>query len=156
LTAPAYWTDADDAELDALVHEFIVGLWQHRETCRACESGGGLWCDRTRAALGAVLDWRQGRILRSKAEWLRIRELARSQLADARLTEPQGRRQGSLTALHSAVAAELARNPRASANAVARSVGGRRQDVLCAVREQRGSPTRFPAPGNHRDETGLQ
>jgi hypothetical protein len=48
------------------------------------------------------------------------------------------------------VAVYLAEHPEASANAVHLEVGGRRQDVLRAVREVR---SRFLTAGNHPEET---
>jgi hypothetical protein len=45
-------------------------------------------------------------------------------------------------------AAFLLEQPYASANAVARSVPGRRQDVLWAVRELRAAHSRFRSPEN--------
>ncbi len=32
----AFWTDADAAELDVLVHTLVVDFWAHREWCAAC------------------------------------------------------------------------------------------------------------------------
>lgn len=42
--------------------------------------------------------------------------------------------------------------PAASANEIHEAIGGRRQDVLRAVRETR---SRFPTAGNHEPEAGL-
>lgn len=36
MTAAIWWTDADQAELDVLVHELSVGYFEHREHCAAC------------------------------------------------------------------------------------------------------------------------
>lgn len=48
------------------------------------------------------------------------------------------------------VAAFLVENPDASANRVALSVPGRREDVLWAVRELRAASPRFRTPGNRQ------
>ena len=72
----SWWTAADSAELDVLVLEFIRVHASHAAGCDVCRERG-LWCDRLRAAFEAVLDWKYGRELRSKATWLRLRELER-------------------------------------------------------------------------------
>ena len=36
---PAWWTAADEAELDVLVHALVAGYWEHRERCAACRPG---------------------------------------------------------------------------------------------------------------------
>jgi hypothetical protein len=77
--APCWWTPADDAELDVLFDEF-VGIWhRHRDNCETCSSGP--WCDGLRDCFQIVLDWKRGRELRSKAEWLRVRERVRQEAA---------------------------------------------------------------------------
>jgi hypothetical protein len=77
-----WWTAADQAELDVLIHAFVDAVWAHRARCSTCASGG-LWCVPLREALEAVLDWRWSRLLRSKAAWLREREWLREQARDA-------------------------------------------------------------------------
>jgi hypothetical protein len=72
------------------------------------------------------------------------------ELAMARpLSERTSARQAELRA---DVATMLALHPNVTANAVARSLGGRRSDVLRAVRELRGRPRAVPAPGNRVSE----
>jgi hypothetical protein len=73
LAAQPWWTAADDAELDLLVHEFVKAAFRHREACATCRAGGP-WCQPLREAFEAALDWRDGRSFRSKAAWLRLRE----------------------------------------------------------------------------------
>jgi hypothetical protein len=71
-----YWTEADDAELDVLLDEFTGIYYRHRERCVHC--GSGPWCEPMRDAFDVVLEWRRGRMLRSKADWLRAREQVRA------------------------------------------------------------------------------
>jgi hypothetical protein len=60
------WTAADAAELDVLLWE-LTGRWfEHRDTCPLRP------CPHLRDAIETVLDWRQGRILRTRAEQLRL------------------------------------------------------------------------------------
>jgi hypothetical protein len=68
--APGWWTRADDAELDVLVHELVEGYFTHREGCRAEP------CPHLADAIEAVLTWRRGRMLRSWAAHLRARQVA--------------------------------------------------------------------------------
>ena len=56
--------------------------------------------------------------------------------------------------LRADVAALLALHPAASANAVCRSLGGRRSDVLRAVRELRTRVSAVPEPRNRASEKG--
>ena len=39
MTAPAWWTAADAAELGVLVDELSRGYHEHRERCVACQPG---------------------------------------------------------------------------------------------------------------------
>jgi hypothetical protein len=75
LAAQLWWTAADEAELDLLVHEFVKTAFRHREACAICRAGGP-WCRPLSEAFEVVLDWRAGRVLRSKADWLRARQEA--------------------------------------------------------------------------------
>lgn len=75
MNARPWWTEADAAELDVLVHEFVRVAFLHRNRCTECQKGGP-WCERLRDAFEAVTEWRDYRDLRSKAEWLRAREAA--------------------------------------------------------------------------------
>ena len=110
------WTQADDAELDVLVHALVFDFWEHRKKCRACRGEPcpdleawrahkaecracqgdapltfGLPCEHHKAflehnrrgcplclpcphlqkAIAEVVDWREVRILLSRAEALR-------------------------------------------------------------------------------------
>jgi hypothetical protein len=70
---PAWWTAADQAELDVLVWKFVDHFLEHRDRCAVCAEGWR-WCDNVREALDTILEWRKFRHLLSKAEHLR-REL---------------------------------------------------------------------------------
>lgn len=61
-----WWTEADRAELNLFTHELVNAFLTHRD-----KHGTRCNCDFASKAVGAFLDWREGRILRSKAEWLR-------------------------------------------------------------------------------------
>lgn len=74
-----FWTAADGAELDVLVFEFVRVHEVHVPACEVCRQRGP-WCPRLLGAFDAVLDWRQGRELRSQAAWLRRRELERERM----------------------------------------------------------------------------
>jgi hypothetical protein len=65
-----WWTPADQAELDLLAFEFVRAARVHRLECLICLAGGP-WCPRLAEAFAAVLEWRDGRELRSRAAWLR-------------------------------------------------------------------------------------
>ena len=65
-----WWTEADDAELDVLVHELVHGVFEHRPRCARCADGYPP-CPHVREAIEAVLEWRAARALLSRAEWLR-------------------------------------------------------------------------------------
>ncbi len=111
----AWWTDADAAELDVLLHELSVGYFEHRarceacspepcpvlvswrshiEECPACRGDAPLTfgppcqrkrrfidhgrdcvrcnpCPSLRLAIELVVQWREAREFRSRAEWLR-------------------------------------------------------------------------------------
>jgi hypothetical protein len=64
-----WWTDADAAELDAIVHELVRAAWAHRD-CAHCNEGG-TWCPAMREAAEAAFEWRRARALLSRAEFLR-------------------------------------------------------------------------------------
>jgi len=74
-----YWTAADAAELDVLIFEFVRVRELHVPACAVCREHGP-WCARLLASLEAVLEWREGRLLRSKAAWLRLREIERERM----------------------------------------------------------------------------
>jgi len=68
--ARRWWTDADQAELDLLIHEFARAAALHHERCSSCREAGR-WCSALSDACEALLEWREGRLLRSRAEYLR-------------------------------------------------------------------------------------
>ena len=74
-----YWTPADAAELDVLLHAFVQVHARHLPTCAVC-SGYGPWCQPLRDSFDAILEWREGRELRSKATYLRLREFERERM----------------------------------------------------------------------------
>jgi hypothetical protein len=78
LTDQPWWSVADQAELDVVVHELVRVAFVHRERCSVCSAGGS--CRAMGEAIAAAIEWRDGRVLRSKAEWLRIRQRARVEL----------------------------------------------------------------------------
>lgn len=73
------WTAADSAELDLLFFAFVRAHATHAEGCEMCREPGP-WCDRLRGAFDVILEWMRGRELRSKAAWLRSRELERERI----------------------------------------------------------------------------
>lgn len=72
-TRPQWWTPADQAELDVLLWDFTAGAFAHREQCSHCREGGP-WCTPLVDAFEAVLEWREGRTLRTRATALRARQ----------------------------------------------------------------------------------
>lgn len=73
---PAWWTPADQAELDLVIQELVRAGWAHRE-CARCKMLGR-WCEPMAEAAEAVLDWKRGRELRSRAAHLRRLEERRA------------------------------------------------------------------------------
>lgn len=65
-----HWTAADQAELDVLLWELVTIFRRHRLHCTECLLGRS-FCDPMRACVEIVIDWRERRLLRSKADWLR-------------------------------------------------------------------------------------
>jgi hypothetical protein len=59
------WTAADAAELDCLVWALADGWHNHRRTCDLEP------CSHLQEAIREVLDWREARILLSRADALR-------------------------------------------------------------------------------------
>jgi hypothetical protein len=70
LSSRPWWTPADDAELDLRARELVDEVFAHRERCALCATGYPP-CPHVTAAIEAVVDWRELRILRSLAAWLR-------------------------------------------------------------------------------------
>jgi hypothetical protein len=66
----AWWTPADAAELDLIVRELVDNAFLHRSKCEICIAGER--CPKLRAAIEAVVEWRDLRVLASKAAWLRM------------------------------------------------------------------------------------
>jgi hypothetical protein len=69
-----WWTPADRAELDVLLHELVDAVHDHRERgCRVCAAG---WppCPKVQKAIAIVERWREARILISRARWERSRQ----------------------------------------------------------------------------------
>lgn len=68
-----WWTPADQAELEALTWALADAYHEHREHCLICRKDDwGKQCPQLREAIQIVLDWRQSRILHSKARYLRL------------------------------------------------------------------------------------
>jgi hypothetical protein len=66
---PPYWTEADEAELAAVVFALIRDHADHRKRCPACQTGGP--CLSVRQAIEYAVEWAHYRHLLSRAEWLR-------------------------------------------------------------------------------------
>lgn len=75
-----WWTEADQAEFAVHVKEFLDVVFLHKEWCLECQGiyswckGRRCWCDDLLKAFQQLMDWRQARILVSKAEWLRVQQ----------------------------------------------------------------------------------
>lgn len=64
--------------MDVLTWVLVQAIERHEQGCvlwkaEAAEFGMG-WCPHLTVALGLVLEWREYRVLKSKAAWLRRRE----------------------------------------------------------------------------------
>jgi hypothetical protein len=70
LRSMPWWTPADAAELDLLVHELVDDVYEHRQDCERCAAGHPP-CPWVNAAIKRVAEWREDRMLRSRAAWLR-------------------------------------------------------------------------------------
>jgi hypothetical protein len=74
LRAQPWWTPADRADLDAFAHELVDAVHAHRGAgCELCAAGYPP-CPVVREAIKRVVEWRQGRMLLSRATWLRARQ----------------------------------------------------------------------------------
>jgi hypothetical protein len=82
LRAQPWWTPADRAELELIAHRLVDGVFAHRTGCETC-AAGDLPCPHVRAAIEAVVEWRDLRVLLSRAEWLRARQDELDQAAEA-------------------------------------------------------------------------
>jgi hypothetical protein len=87
LSEQPWWTAADRAELELFVHEFVDDILEHRMRCSRCGAGYPP-CPWVRAAIERVVEWRDVRVLRSKAVWLRVRQ----EELDQAVMEQAGRR----------------------------------------------------------------
>ena len=74
------WTEADQAELDALIWELVSRVPEHRARCSRCEAEArtGFPCLHVGEAIDAVLGWVDARRLLSRAQYLRRREEGRA------------------------------------------------------------------------------
>jgi hypothetical protein len=62
----AFWTRADQAEQDVLLWAVVDGWHRHRRTCDLEP------CPHLQAAIREICDWREARILLSRAQALRV------------------------------------------------------------------------------------
>jgi hypothetical protein len=91
LRSTPWWTPADRAELAVYVHELVDDVHEHRVAgCEPC-SAGYPPCPWVRAAVERIIEWRDDRVLRSRAAWLRERE-DRLDHVDPRGDRASGRR----------------------------------------------------------------
>jgi hypothetical protein len=74
ITPARWWTEADKAELSLLVYEFTGAVALHDAQCGTCRARGE-WCAALSDACNALLEWREGRMLASKAAFLRSEEV---------------------------------------------------------------------------------
>ena len=66
LDSQPWWTEADQAELNARTWLFVELAFDHK-SCAACRHG---WCPVLLEDFDRLLVWRQARIIASKAEFL--------------------------------------------------------------------------------------
>ena len=66
----ADWTEADQAELDLLIHEFVDAVALHHERCSTCRETGR-WCPLLGSACDVLLRWRSWRMRATRADRLR-------------------------------------------------------------------------------------
>jgi hypothetical protein len=76
-TGAPWWTDADQAELNAILWEFVECARTHKRDCAACRTAMTGWCVPLAEAWDAVEGWIARRQLLSRAEWLRARQKVR-------------------------------------------------------------------------------
>jgi hypothetical protein len=70
LRAQPWWTPADQAELDLHLHELVERRSEHRLRCSVCTAGYPP-CPFVCTEIERVIEWRDNRVLRSRATWLR-------------------------------------------------------------------------------------
>jgi hypothetical protein len=74
LRSQPWWTGADRAELDVLLHELVESVHDHHDRgCGACAAGYPP-CPNVQKAIAVVERWREARILLSRAKWERSRQ----------------------------------------------------------------------------------
>jgi hypothetical protein len=71
LRAQPWWTDADRAELDAIVHELVAGVYSH--DCATCIISLRP-CAKVQRAIAIAIEWRDARVLLSRARWERFHQ----------------------------------------------------------------------------------
>jgi hypothetical protein len=87
LRSMPWWTPADRAELDLVVHEMVDDVFEHRrQGCAACAAAEP--CPWVRAAIERIIEWRDDRERRSLAAWLRARQDVDDLIGLMRATEP--------------------------------------------------------------------
>jgi len=65
-----WWTEADRAELDLVCWELVKAMEAHEANCFECLANP-YGCDTVRDLLDAVIEWRDRRLLLTKAQTLR-------------------------------------------------------------------------------------
>lgn len=73
LSEQRWWTPADQAEQELLLHELVRAVSEHQAGCERCRAGFPP-CENVAAGVAVLLEWRDRRILRSLAVALRARE----------------------------------------------------------------------------------
>ena len=74
LSDQPWWTAADRAELEAIVYQLVESLTEHRAYgCETCAAGYPP-CPRVQKAIGIVIEWREARMVLSRAKWERMRQ----------------------------------------------------------------------------------
>lgn len=77
-----YWTAADQAEQDIRLHRMVDFLHDHAHECRWCDNASNCictnhgkptthTCDPCQEQIQGFLDWREERLLQSRAVWYR-------------------------------------------------------------------------------------
>ena len=77
---PAWWTDADQAELDLIAHDLFELTYVHHMNCDGCHRNAGGYCQDLRDVWAAVDEWKQRRSLYSKATYFRLEDIAHIQV----------------------------------------------------------------------------
>jgi hypothetical protein len=69
-----WWTLADRAELDAIAHQLVDSVQSHRRAgCEVCAAGFPP-CPKVQEAIAIAVEWRDARIVLSRAKWERARQ----------------------------------------------------------------------------------